>query len=85
MQTIAYPNSYLYYLVADISETAAQDRTFGADLPAVGYIAVNDPHMVVLSPFYSQRAVIQPTVDTLIVSGVDAAPALTQADSNKVI
>ena len=85
VQTIVYPNAYLYYLVADISETAAQDRTFGADLPAAGYIAVNDPHTVVLTPFYSVRAVIQPTVDTLIVSGVDGAPALTQADSNKVM
>ena len=86
-QTIQYPNRYMYYIVADISETAAYGRTFGVDIPAVGYFAVNDPHSVSIAgfPLSGQRAVIQPTLDNLIVVGVNSAPALTQGDSNKVV
>lgn len=87
VQTVAHPGSYTYYLVADISETAAAGRTFGLDFPAVGYFSVNDPHSVSNAnfPFTGARATIQPTIDTMIVETVNAAPGLRQADSNKAM
>ncbi len=85
VQTIAYPNLYLYYLVVDIDEAAVLDRDFGVDLPGESYISVNGLNTVAVSPFYSQRAVIQPTVDTVIVSGLDGVSAKMQGDSNMVM
>ncbi|MEK7720979.1 MAG: T9SS type A sorting domain-containing protein, partial [Elusimicrobiota bacterium] len=86
-QSIVSPNRYTYYIVADISETAANGKTFGVDVPAVGYFTVNDPHSVgsVNFPYTGQTAVIQATVDTMIVDPVNAAPSLKQADSAKVM
>ncbi len=87
VETIQYPNRYLYYIVADISETAAYGRSLAIDIPSVGYFTVNDPHSVASAgfPFYSQRAMIQPTIDNLIVAGIDSAPSLIQGGPDKVI
>ncbi|MDO8804040.1 MAG: FlgD immunoglobulin-like domain containing protein [Elusimicrobiota bacterium] len=87
VQTIEYPVPVLYYIAADISETASNGSTFGVGAPAGGYFGVNEPHAVssVGLPFYSQLAVIQPTVDTLVVAGIDSGPSIAQGESNKVM
>jgi len=87
VQTIEAPGAYLYYVAVDISETASNGRTFGVAAPAAGYFGVNEPHSVSSAglPFYGQLAVIQPTVDNLVVAGIDSAPSIAQGDSDKVL
>ncbi|MBI4801427.1 MAG: hypothetical protein HY796_02775 [Elusimicrobia bacterium] len=76
-----------YYLVANISASAAYGRTFGITVPAVSYLKVNFPHVVSPAsfPFNGQLALIQPTVDILMITPQDSAPSLKQGDANKVM
>ncbi|MDD2772399.1 MAG: T9SS type A sorting domain-containing protein, partial [Elusimicrobiales bacterium] len=88
-ETITWPAPNLYYIVADMSQTAKYGKYFGISVSNPAWLTFNEPHeadaVSTNIPFASTQALISAVVNTLVVDSHNSAVLARQCDANKAL